>query len=79
MSSSEERLDELEAEVAFLREMIKSLIARFPAHPLKDAPMFGTVKAFNEASKSLPEPQASARARAVERFDMQHLKRVLQT
>jgi len=75
LPTPQERLDELEAEIAFLREMVRSLISRFPADPVKDGPMYGAVKAFNEASRSLPKEKQAARDRAYEKFGLQHIHR----
>ncbi|HET7224067.1 MAG TPA: hypothetical protein VFI81_12780, partial [Rhodanobacteraceae bacterium] len=59
-----ERIEQLEARVEFLRVMVRELIARFPAHPVQDGPMHGAIKQFNQQAQKLDDPQKSARAEA---------------
>lgn len=70
----ERRVVELEAKIEFLREMVRELIARYPANPTDDAQMYAAIKRFNQGGSDSSETRA--RSEAYKWFDFQHIHRM---
>lgn len=75
-SENVDRIVQLEAEIDFLREIVRAMIARHPPDRIADGPLMAAIRDFNQNSEQLSESQKSARAKAWRNFRFENIPRM---